>query len=423
MPPLADVSTSSALPSKAEASRDLVSPQAIVAWLLDAYAVRDSALDVNRDGNTLINEKIQALIEDDFCSSISTRCSEADAEALAMARVQLQAFADKKGAPGYLVEQRHAAGQTSPRRSFDLTPEDLLALENPTLRIRCVALPQPAEITLQDESTYWHANGENGFRLTGDIDNLSKSRGSLSAVRAAELSITSNLIEDETAYRVNAVAGYAFSFAGGSDVQTSFIPFLEAERVTSGSETQIDTLGAGFQQAAKVNWPGPLRSEFAITPVYQTDSDFESHTGTLKFRWTPSLAENTLFPLGFAQVYGPIELHLGLDLLADAGRVFDDGDENNLDGEGSFLRLGNQAALQVRGAPGNLFRQFEIQLVNRYLYNVDTEFESINQFDAAIAYLFPDNENYQLSFAYSNGRDDNSLELYEFWQTQFGIRF
>ena len=47
----------------------------------------------------------------------------------------------------------------------------------------------------------------------------------------------------------------------------------------------------------------------------------------------------------------------------------------------------------------------------------------INQFDAVLAYLFPGNENYQLSIAYSNGRDENSLELYEFWQTQFGIRF
>ena len=79
--------------------------------------------------------------------------------------------------------------------------------------------------------------------------------------------------------------------------------------------------------------------------------------------------------------------------------------------------------MQVRGAPTNLFRQFELQLANRYLYNVDTAFENINQFDAALAYLFPGNENYQLSFAYSNGRDENSLELYEFWQTQFGVRF
>jgi hypothetical protein len=79
--------------------------------------------------------------------------------------------------------------------------------------------------------------------------------------------------------------------------------------------------------------------------------------------------------------------------------------------------------MQVRGAPNNLFRQFELKLANRYLHNVDTAFENINQFDAALAYLFPGNEHYQLSFAYSNGRDENSLELYEFWQTQFGIRF
>jgi hypothetical protein len=285
----------------------------------------------------------------------------------------------------------------------------------------CVALPPEAEA----ESAYWHRNGERdgGFRLTGDIDNLSKSRGALGAVKAAQLSITSDLIEDETAYRVNAVAGYAFELAGGDDVIVSFTPFLEAERVTSGDETQIDTLGAGFQQAATVNWPWTLRSQFAVTPIYETDSDFESHTGTLKFRWTPALAPETGFPLGFSQVYGPVDLRFGLDFLADAGRVFDEGDQDNLDGEGTFLRLGNQASLQIRGAPETLLRPIEIQIANRYLYNVDTTFEDINQFDAAIAYLFPGKENYQLSFAYSNGRDENSLELYEFWQTQFGIRF
>jgi hypothetical protein len=266
-------------------------------------------------------------------------------------------------------------------------------------------------------------DGKGGFRLTGDIDDLSKSRGSLGAVKSAELSINSNLIEDETAYRVNAVAGYAFDLTGGNDIETLFIPFLEAERVTSGSDTQIDTLGAGFQQTATVSWPGPLRSEFAITPLYRTDSDFESQTGTLKFRWTPTLAKTAGFPLGFSAVYGPAELQFGLDILADVGRVFDDGNDNNLDGEGNFLRLGNQVAFQIRGAPGNLLRPVELQLANRYLYNVDTEFEHINQFDATLAYLFPGNENYQLSFAYANGRDENSLELYEHWQTQFGIRF
>lgn len=287
------------------------------------------------------------------------------------------------------------------------------------------ALPEEPQQATEDDQAYWHKNGERkgGFRLSGDIDNLSKDRGALGGVKAAQLSITGDLIEDETAYRVNAVAGYAFEVAGGDDVVTSFTPFLEAERVTSGDETQIDTLGAGFQQAVTLSWPDPLISQFAITPVYQTDSDFESHIGTLKFRWTPSLRPETGFPLGFAHVFGPIELRLGLDFLADAGRVFDDGEGNNLEGEGTFLRLGNQASMQLRGAPESLIRPFELQLANKYLYNVDTNFEHINQFDAALAFLFPGNENYQLSVAYSNGRDENSLQLYEYWQTQFGVRF
>ena len=402
----------------------IVAPEAVISWLLGEYFVRDAALDADGDGNTLIEEKIQALTVDNYCTTISKKCSAADEEALAGARGQLRTFADQGGGPGYVVELLDRSGNAVQAAPGVILPRDLLDDGARRARIRCVALPIMPDDADKSVQIHWQENGDGGFRLAGDIDNLSKSRGSLGGVKAAELSITSDLIEDETAYRVNGVAGYAFDVAGGGDIQTSFIPFIEAERVTSGSETQIDTLGAGFQQAATVTWPSVLRSEFAFTPVYNTDSDFESQTGTLKFRWTPSLDGNRAwFPLGFPKVFGPIELRLGLDLLLDAGRVFDEGDQDNLDGEGNFLRLGNQTAMQVRGAPNNLFRQFELKLANRYLHNVDTAFENINQFDAALAYLFPGNEHYQLSFAYSNGRDENSLELYEFWQTQFGIRF
>ena len=422
LPRSADASPEMAgAPSPAEvAGVDMVAPQAIVAWLLDENPVRDSTLDADGDGNTLIDEKILALAEDDYCASTSTTCSAEDEAALAKARERLRAFADQGGGPGYVIERLSQAGAALPQDLAPVEIRDLLDPAGRAVQIRCVALLEEAR---EKDEPYWRENGNGGFRLSGDIDNLSKNRGSLGAVKAAELSITSDLIEDETAYRVNAVAGYAFDVTGGNDIQTSIIPFFEAERVTSGNETQIDTLGVGIQQAATVNWPGMLISEFAVTPVYNTDSDFESQTGTLKFRWTPSLAAGAGFPLGFPEVYGPVELRLGLDLLADAGRVFYEGDQDNLDGEGNFFRLGSQASMQVRGAPSNLFRQFELQLANRYLYNLDTEFENINQFDAALAYLFPGNENYQLSFAYSNGRDENSLELYEFWQTQFGIRF
>ena len=299
----------------AAASADRVAPQAIIAWLLDEYPVRDGALDADGDGNTLIAEKIRALTEDDFCASTST-CSPDDEAALAKARDHLRGFADQGGGTGYVIEPS--------AETFDLRA--LLDPAGGTVHVRCVALPEQPQEADKHDQPYWRENGNSGFRLSGDIDNLSKNRGSLGAVKAAELSITSDLIEDETAYRVNAVAGYAFDIAGGDDIQTAIIPFLEAERVTSGDETQIDTLGAGIQQAAIVNWPGTLISEFAVTPVYNTDSDFESQTGTLKFRWTPSLAAGAGFPLGFPQVYGPLELRLGLDLLADAGRVFDEGD-------------------------------------------------------------------------------------------------
>ena len=409
-------------PSAEEAlsGEDLVPPEALLAWLLDQLQVRDSVLDADGDGNTLVDEKIRAVTDEGYCASIAGACSDDEMAALLDTRERISAFLAADGGRGFTIERWDGGGPDA----SELTPRDLLEQQNPLVQIRCTALPVE-EAAVVDQA-YWRQNEErvSGFRLAGDVDNLNKSRrDALGAVKAAQLSITGDLIEDETAYRVNAVAGYAFHVNGGDDVITTFIPFIEGERVTSGEDTQIDTLGAGFQQAATVNWPGQLISEFAVTPVYQTDSGFDSHTGTMKFRWTPSFKPETGVPLGFAHAYGPVELRFGLDFLADAGRVFNEGNEDNLDGEGTFLRLGNQTSMQVRGAPETLFRPFELQLANRYLYNVDTNLNDINQFDAAIAYIFPGSENYQLSFAYSNGRDENSLELYEFWQTQFGIRF
>ena len=398
---------------------DLVLPQTLLAWLLDQLQLRDSVLDADGDGNTLVDEKIRAVTEEGYCASVAATCSDDEATGLRETRERLAAFLAADGGRGFIIE-RWDGGRPY---ASDISPRDLLEQQSPRVQIRCAALPVE-EAAVVDQA-YWRQDEERvgGFRLAGDVDNLNKSRGALSAVKAAQLSITGDLLEDETAYRVNAVAGYAFHVNGGDDVVTTFIPFIEGERVTSGEDTQIDTLGAGFQQAANVNWPGELISEFAVTPIYQTDSGFDTHTGTMKLRWTPSFAPETGVPLGFAHAYGPVELRFGLDFLADAGRVFNEGNENNLEGEGTFLRLGNQASMQIRGAPETLFRPFELQLANRYLYNVDTNLNDINQFDAAIAYIFPGTENYQLSFAYSNGRDQNSLELYEFWQTQFGIRF
>ncbi len=402
-----------------------VSTTALITSLLSINTVRDTALDANGDGNTLIDEKIQALTNGDYCRSVSKGCSAEDETALAKARATLQAFAAEDGGPGYTIRHRDQPNQDAAAAKPTVTPSDLLLDDGRTLQIFCVALPAtPVEQDVAEEG-YWHLDkgDKTGFRLVGDISDLSKGRQSLGSIKPAQLSITGDLIEDETDYKVEIVTGYAFDITGGSEIDSSLIPFLEAQRVTSGDEIEIDTLGAGFQVASTVDWPGSLRSVFSVSPVYQTDSDFESEIGTLKFSWTPTLAKGAALPLGFPRVYGPVEVSFGLDFLADAGRVFDEGDQDNLDGEGTFLRFGNTASMQLRGAESTLIRPFELHIANRYLYNVGAQFDNINQFDAALAYIFPQNENYLISVAYSNGRDENSLELYEYWQTQFGIKF
>jgi hypothetical protein len=40
-----------------------------------------------------------------------------------------------------------------------------------------------------------------------------------------------------------------------------------------------------------------------------------------------------------------------------------------------------------------------------------------------LSFLFPDSDNYQVSFSYTVGRNDDTLERIQLWRTQLGIRF
>ena len=43
--------------------------------------------------------------------------------------------------------------------------------------------------------------------------------------------------------------------------------------------------------------------------------------------------------------------------------------------------------------------------------------------EVAFSYLFPDIENYRLTFSFTGGRDDDTLVEKAFWKTQIGVRF
>lgn len=424
-----------------------VDPFRLVRWLIAVSGLSDAALDADRNGDTLLAEKQLVLVQPDYCTADPRRsCNEDDALTLERIQKRLGDFVARAGGPDYVferlrrpsIEERVDTPFLNPfyeivGRQFQVA--EVLDITGRFVQIYCTSPALEEEVPVADtaaseiveapEKPYWVFNPRDadGLRLTSEIDDLNKNRTKLGTVRPAEFSITADLDEDETLYQVDAVVGYNFEVERSDLIFTSTIPFLLFERFFNGSENQIDKLGVGVQEAFSIFKPDRSGSEFAITPLYLTDSNLSTDIGVLKLRWTPTLAPGSTLPIGFPRTYGPVSLQLDVDALTDFGRVFDDGGNDDLEDEAEFFRLGGRLGMKFRGADDTGFDHIELGISNRYLKNIDDNVGDLYRLDVSLSYLFNQAENYRLSISYANGRTDDTLEDTEYWKTQFGIRF
>jgi hypothetical protein len=429
------------------AVRRQVDPLRLARYLLTVGEISDAALDANNNGDTLLAEKLLAFTEPDYCTrGVGRRCTEEDAAALMRINERLGSFAKRAGGPGYAMQRirwpnppdRRGRPYLAKRLEIEgqaFQAGEILDPEGSFVRVLCLAPPPPPPAPVADAegssvsaaslrpSWVLSTNGVDGFRLTGDIDDLPADRKTLGSVQPAELSISEDLIEDERRYQVNLVAGYEVGLDRGEYLTSSIIPFVQFERLFDGESDQIDKLGFGAQQVITVTLADLAKNQFAVTPLYLTDSDFDTDIGLLKFRWTPTLAQDAPIPLGFRREIGPAVLQIDFDTLADVGWVFDDGGSDDLDDEEQFFRLGGRLGFRLRGAPGRWFDNIELSISNKYLTNPGSDIDDLYRLDSAISYLFPDDDHYRLSFSYVNGRTDDTLDDVEYWKTQFGVRF
>ena len=424
-----------------------VDPFRLIRWLLAVSNITDAALDADRNGDTLLAEKQLALVQPGFCIADPRRsCTAEDAETLERIQKRLGDFADRAGGPDFVFErlrrptipERFEAPFLNPfyevpGRQFQVA--EVLDIKARYVQIYCLT-PEPedkdpiadisvAELVEAPEQPLWIFNPReaDGLRLTSQIDDLNKDRNKLGAVKPASFSITADLDDDETLYQVDVIVGYNFEVERSDLLFTSTIPFFLFERYFNGSQSEIDKLGVGVQQAINVLKPDRSGSEFAVTPLFLTDSDFSTDIGVLKLRWTPTLPSDAALPIGFPRTYGPLSVQVDLDGLSDLGRVFDDGGNDDLVDEAEFFRVGGRLGFKFRGAEGTGFDHIELDISNRYLKNIDDNVGDLYRLDASVSYLFSQAENYRLSFSYANGRTDDTLEDTEYWKTQFGIRF
>lgn len=417
--------------------RRFLEPRLLVEWLLTSDPISDRALDANADGDTLFSEKQVALAEEGYCSGTSSpRCTAADAAAQRRVHAALVRFVETEGGVDYTFERlrRPDPVDRAAHPVLAITLEDpgrtvqigeVLMREPRFVRIVCVDQLPPAVVEARpEEAPQWTLDAEEGgFRLAGRIDDLSKGRDRLREVAPAQFSIARDLLAQQTSFQVNAVAGYDFEVARGDNVRFGLIPFGLVQRFFEGTTTSIDNLGVGLQFAARIRAADLGSSDVAVTPLFETDSDLDSKIGSLKFRWSPTLPPDASVPLGFFEQYGPVVATFGIDALSDVGLVFDPGTDPNLAIEEDFLRIGGRVRFNVRGAEDTLLEQFEIDVANRYFYDLIGSIKNINLFETSIAYNFPGVENYRVSFSYSSGRSEQTLDEIDLWQTQLGVRF
>jgi hypothetical protein len=421
-------------------AQSTVDPLRLIQWLIATGPIADAALDTNRDGSTLLAEKQLALTAPRYCAEIAAGCTAADDAALQKARDGLAAFVVAEGGEGYRFERlrRPTAEERRSTRFLDPALEsegqafqigEVLDVERRFVEIACIEQPTPVPggpIALGSgrEILGWREDPERpgGFRLTSQIDDLSRDRAQLASVRPAQLSINANLEDDTTSYQIAAVAGYDFELERGGDLRSSVIPFLQFERFFDGTTETTDKLGAGIQAVTTYQSETGASDQIALTPLYLTDTGFDNQIGTFKMRWTPTLSSAAPLPLGFDRTYGPVVLNLSFDGLSDAGRIFARSDDSPLEGRENFFRAGGRIGLRIRGARGTALSQIELHLTNRSLANIGPGPDLLNRFDAMLSFLFPDSDNYQVSFSYTVGRNDDTLERIQLWRTQLGTR-
>lgn len=421
-----------------------VRPLFLIRHLIEAGPVSDAALDTDGDGDTLLVEKQLAFTQPNYCQAAPGRqCSSQDEAALRRLHGQLAEFVRTQGGAWYQFERlrrpdaadRAAVPALDPAfqaegQSFQIG--EVLDVPGRYVRITCRDAPRPAPPVvadgappvsgLPDRWVRYREAGE-GFRLTGSIDDLSQDRTRPGSVQPATFSVNSDLEAGRRTYFINVVAGYDFEFARGAEYRTSLIPFALLNRLLQDSRSDINRLGAGMQTAIALRGGALGYGEIALTPLYLTDTRFRSDIGTFKFRYSPTLAEDASLPLGFYENYAGLLAQLEFDLLSDVGRVFDAGGNPDLGDDDNFFRVGARLGIRVRGAPGSLLERIELDLSNRYLYNLDGRPRDLNLFQASLSYLFPNVDNYKLSFGYTSGRTEDTLTDVHFWSMQLGVRF
>lgn len=415
------------VPSDADGVR-VVDPLRLVRWAMDRADLSEAVLDRDDDGSTSLAEKQLALVAPDVCGD--DRCTAAEALRLRTTRELLVEFVEGGDAYTFTRIRQPDADARNLSPALDPTFEDpaltfqlgeVLSVPARYVQIACVD-PVPETGAPQSLISQVLVPIREGFRLTGSLDDLGKSRDELRSVKPAEFSINDNIANDNREIYINVFAGYEFTLDRTDRTLFSLIPFGQYEHKFDDKTDKVQKVGGGAKFQTTI-YTGDLgTNEVSVSPYYITDVDAERELLSTQIRVSPSLAESTGIPVGWTRQVGPALVRLAADPISEFGEVFEAERDDVLE-PGGFWRTGGELELHLRGAADSLLSQFELNLSNKYLYGIAGPIDHFNRFEGNVSYVFPGVDNYRVSLQYVTGRVDDTLQYKEELKTVLGVRF
>lgn len=426
----------------------------------NAGPLSPGVFDANRDGTSTHEERMRAIFDPTYCTAKATKDRCKDKDELTLLNIQTFLRLDalgKVGADGYpefgkgklktdLIGGPSAidladdqAIQYDSNRNKNPTVEDpdedsnlkfLLALDpaGRFYKLQCddkdvSPAEKPDTGSNDDDKKY------NGFRLSKDIDGLTKERGSrekLAKIDAAEISYVDDRENDNTTFNITATAGFDFS----TNPAVNSIAFfrMERQRVRNhdgnpvADQGDISKFTGGYIYGANPESFG----RYDFSAFYTADTENDSELGSFRMTWVPAFLQKIdRIPFGRARYFwkdGPAWA-LDANAIAYGGYVFDAGTNTDLTDKDGFVRAGGSIKATFWPAPKSpLLKRVTFDASYKYLANIVGP-HSVEWLAAGANFDIDAGGNVILRFGYEKGDDEETLEHTDTLSMSLGVRF
>lgn len=262
------------------------------------------------------------------------------------------------------------------------------------------------------------------LRVTGKLEELSRTGEALKDVDPATLSIENDSIAKKLTFDIDAFVGIDIPVGGGN----TLIPFVQYQRTSvrdrstfpATTKRRPDKLGVG----AIVGLRLAPHDQVDLAPIYVVDYEKGSRVGSLKANWIPGflrqidgLAVQGSYPLI------PKLLSFGLTprVLAQGSHVFDPGTNTELRMTSDYLRAGGDVTVDLWG--NGALSDFTGSVAYKRLFRLTSGPRDIDLLKASVQYWLDDDQHVSIGYIYERGLDEDTADRVNDWKLTLGVRF